>query len=94
MNLFTQIIIMAFLVEAIWETLKLLWQEGKANTNSIGALVVGILIAFTLQVDIFVAIGLEPVIGTIGVVCTGILISRGGNYIHDFIDKLGGGNND
>ena len=90
MNLFTQIIIMAFLVEAIWETLKLLWQEGKANTSNVGALVVGVLIAFTLQVDIFVAIGFEPAIRIIGIVCTGILISRGGNYIHDLIDKLGG----
>jgi len=88
--MFKQLIIMAFLVEAIWETLKLLWQDGKASTSSVGALVVGILIAFTLQVDIFIVIGFEPAIKTVGIICTGILISRGGNYIHDFIDRLGG----
>ena len=88
MNILTQIVIMAFLVEAIWETLKMTWQEGKLSKDRIGALVIGLVIAFAINVDLFVAIGLEPVFNYIGVIATGILISRGGNYIHDLFSLI------
>ncbi len=88
MNILTQIVVMAFLVEAIWETLKMTWQEGKLSKNRIGALVIGLIIAFAINVDLFVAIGLEPVFNYIGVIATGILISRGGNYIHDLFSLI------
>lgn len=88
MKTLTQIIIMAFLVEAIWETLKMTWQENKLSKDRIGALVVGLIIAFAINVDLFVTIGLEPVFKHIGVIATGILISRGGNYIHDLFSLL------
>lgn len=88
MNILTQIVIMAFLVEAIWETLKMTWQEGKLSKDRIGALVIGLIIAFAINVDLFVAIGLEPVFNYIGVIATGILISRGGNYIHDLFSLI------
>ena len=38
------LVIIAILVEAIWENLKMIWQNGKFNINMIGALVLGILI--------------------------------------------------
>lgn len=88
MNILTQIVVMAFLVEAIWETLKMTWQEGKLSKDRIGALVIGLIIAFAINVDLFVAIGLEPVFNYIGVIATGILISRGGNYIHDLFSLI------
>lgn len=88
MNILTQIIVMAFLVEAIWETLKMTWQEGKLSKDRMGALAVGLIIAFAINIDLFVAIGLNPVFKYIGVIATGILISRGGNYIHDLFNLI------
>ena len=88
MNIIMQIVIMAILVEAIWETLKMVWQEGKLNINQVGALVVGLVVAFSINLDIFIAVGLEIVFPYVGVVASGILISRGGNYIHDLFSKL------
>jgi len=88
MKTLTQIIVMAFLVEAIWETLKMIWQDGKFSKDKMGALIVGLVIALTMNIDLFVAVGLEPVFKYTGVVATGILISRGGNYIHDLFNLL------
>lgn len=93
MSILTQVIIMAFLVEAIWETLKMVWQEGKLCKDRIGALVVGLVIAFAINVDLFVAIGLTPVFEYVGTIATGILVSRGGNYIHDLFNLLDKDNN-
>ena len=88
MKTLTQIIVMAFLVEAIWETLKMIWQDGKFSKDKMGALIVGLVIALTMNIDLFVVVGLEPVFKCTGVVATGILISRGGNYIHDLFNLL------
>ena len=41
MNL-AQLLTLAFLVEALWETLKMTWQNGKLQMDRIGALALGI----------------------------------------------------
>ena len=83
------IITIALLVEAIWETLKLVWQEGKLNVNTIGALIVGICVSILAKIDIFAMQGISLSIPLIGYVLTGILLSRGANFIHDLFNKLG-----
>lgn len=83
------IITIALLVEAIWETLKMVWQDGKANVNTIGALVVGILISILAKLDIFAIQGISLSVPVIGYVLTGILLSRGANFIHDLFNKMG-----
>ena len=83
------IITIALLVEAIWETLKLVWQEGKLNVNTIGALIVGIGVSILAKIDIFAMQGINLSIPLIGWILTGILMSRGANFIHDLFNKLG-----
>lgn len=83
------IITIALLVEAIWETLKMVWQEGKINVNTIGALIVGIAVSILAKIDIFAMQGITLSIPLIGWVLTGILMSRGANFIHDLFNKLG-----
>lgn len=83
------IITIALLVEAIWETLKMVWQEGKINVNTIGALIVGIAVSILAKIDIFAMQGIILSIPLIGWVLTGILMSRGANFIHDLFNKLG-----
>ena len=66
------IITIALLVEAIWETLKMVWQEGKININTIGALIVGIAVSILAKIDIFAMQGITlsiPLIGWILTVC-------------------------
>lgn len=83
------IITIALLVEAIWETLKMVWQEGKININTIGALIVGIAISILAKIDIFAMQGISLSIPLVGWILTGILMSRGANFIHDLFNKLG-----
>ena len=83
------IITIALLVEAIWETLKLVWQEGKLNVNTIGALIVGIGVSILAKIDIFAMQEISLSIPLVGWILTGILMSRGANFIHDLFNKLG-----
>ena len=83
------IITIALLVEAIWETLKMVWQEGKININTIGALIVGIAVSILAKIDIFAMQGISLSIPLVGWILTGILMSRGANFIHDLFNRLG-----
>lgn len=40
-----QLILLAVVAEAIWETLKLVWQKKKLHPDVLGSLIIGILLA-------------------------------------------------
>lgn len=82
------IIILAFLVEAIWSNLRMIWDSNKFNWNNVGALVVSILVAVFTGVDVFPALGINGLIPYVGSILTGILISRGSNVIFDVLKKI------
>ena len=86
---FAQIVVLAILVEAVWEAAKMVWQDGKFSISMIATLIIGMALALLAKADLCAAvgIGLPPVVGQI---VTGILISRGSNYLHDLIARLGG----
>ncbi len=81
------ILVVATLVEAIWENLKMVWQSGKLNVNMIGSLVISILVAIFTKIDIFSALGISINI-YVGSILTGIIISRGANFVHDILSKV------
>lgn len=82
------LIILALIGEAVWETLKMTWQNGKLNTDRIGALVVGLLLAFGSGIDLMKAFGVPVVIPYLGIILTGLLISRGANFVHDIVSSV------
>ena len=41
---YTQLIIIAILVESIWENLKMIWEKGRISVNRCGSLLLAILI--------------------------------------------------
>lgn len=88
MENFLQIIVIAILAEAIWENLKMIWQEGKLSIDKLGALIVSVIIAIATQLDIFAILNFNIPIPFIGSFLTGILISRGANCIHDILTKI------
>ena len=87
-NLFT-ILIIALIAESVWETLKMIWQQGKI---SIGALIVSLVICFGIRLDILKLLEINSTIPYLGIILTSILISRGSNFIHDLLVKIGQGN--
>lgn len=84
----TQLLIVAMLIEAVWETSKMVWQNGKLQIDRIGTLVIGLVMAFALRIDLLNMMGITSFIPYVGTVMTGVLISRGSSYIHDIVKKL------
>lgn len=84
----TQIIVVAILVEALWENLKMIWQNGKFSIDSIGALVLSILVCVLVKADVFALVNLNISVPFVGSVLTGVLVSRGANFIHDLFNKI------
>lgn len=90
-SLFLTIFAAAILVEAtvnIVDNIK----ERETSWKYWGSLVAGILVAVVVAVnyglDLFSALGLEGQIPVIGAVLTGVIISRGANYVADLLKVL------
>lgn len=88
MDKLATVILLAILAESIWETFKMTWQDGKISIDRIGALIISIVICVTARIDMFVLIGI-PLLGIYtGMVATGVLVSRGSNFVHDLIERF------
>lgn len=85
----TTLIIIAILVEAIWENIKTIWENG-LNVNRIGALVLSILICILAKVNIFEMVGIEITYNLIAFILTGIITSRGANFVNDLFGRIRG----
>lgn len=83
-----KILLLALATESIWETLKLIKQNDKLNYDRIGATAVGIVVAVAGNIDIFEYLGAQLSIKFLGPILTGILISRGSNFIHDLLGSV------
>lgn len=84
----TQLIVIAILVEAIWENLKMTWQNGKFSVDKVGALVIGIVVCLFAKIDIFKMLEMPLSISYLGSIFTGIICSRGANFVHDLYNKI------
>lgn len=82
------LIVISMIAEAVWETLKMIWEKGKLNFDRIGALAIGLILAIATGLDMFLLLGIDTIIPHIGTVLTGILISRGANFMHDLISAV------
>lgn len=87
---FAQLIVVAILVEAIWENIKMIYDKDKFNISMIGSLVLGIVVCLLAQIDIFPIVGLNMAVPFVGSVFTGIIVSRGANFVNDLFKKLKG----
>lgn len=83
-----QLLVIALAVEAIWETSKMLWQEGKLNFDRLGATALGVILCILARVDFFDIVTVPLCYPTAGMVLTGIMVSRGANFIHDLLSAV------
>ena len=81
----------AVIVEGLVSYASTIYSNGKVHWKMIGAIVIGIVVAFNLNLDFFALVGLKESTPIIGVVLTGILISRGSNYVADLYNGLTSG---
>lgn len=88
MNIFTSVILGALIIESTCETLKLLFIEKQFNLIQFGSLVFGVVFSIAYNLDLVSLVGLSSTIPYVGCVITGILLSRGSGFIHDFLDAM------
>ena len=89
----TLIVAVAILIEGLVEygkTIADMFDSGEKRIALIQVItiVIGIGLAFAFDADMFIPLGLT-VNHYIGMVLTGIVMSRGSNYVSDLIGKLG-----
>lgn len=85
----TTLLIIAILVEAIWENIKNIW-DGGFNVNRVGALILSIAICCLTRVDLFAIVGIYLSIPVVAYILTGIIVSRGANFVNDLFGKIRG----
>lgn len=78
-----ELLVVAATLEALWETCKMFWQEGKANIDRIGAALIGVFLCLAAGIDFFSLVDVPLKVPYTGAVLSGLLISRGANFIHD-----------
>lgn len=81
----SQLLLMVVLAESIWQTLKMVWQKDKLHPDTLGALIIGVIFAVATGMDIFHLLGIPVRVPYLGEVFTGILASRGANFLHDLM---------
>lgn len=82
-----KVIILSLLAEAIWENLRMTFEDGKFSINRLGALIISIVVAVGTKINIFEILDFE-MFGILGSILTGVLISRGANVVHDLLKKI------
>ncbi len=87
--------VIALLVEAIVEILKSAIPVSLPDwADVLVAIILACYICIYYQLDFLFTIGVSPAVTIVGMILTGVLISRGANYLHDKvlepISKFGG----
>jgi len=83
------IMLAAVLVEAVINVIKNAKELYKDWRYWI-ALVVGVAVAIAYDIDLFRSVGLETEIQFVGAALTGVIVSRGANYVSDILKKING----
>jgi len=87
MQIFT-LLFAAIIVEGLITYFKNIFLNGKFQWQQLAAMIIGVTVAVVYNVDIFAMFGVTSTIPFVGSVLSGILISRGSNYIFDLFKQL------
>ena len=93
------LLLVAALLEAVWEALKPVFgslvnnlQDRGVPVDRIAGLVLALIICLGIgsAVDLFALLGLTLGVKYLGVILTAIILARGSNFVHDLIGALEG----
>jgi hypothetical protein len=82
------LIFLAVIVEGIITYIKEFFVKGRFKWELLISILIGVFVAVAYGVDIFALVGLNSFIPYFGSVLTGILISRGSNYVCDLVKSI------
>lgn len=81
-------IMVAILIEGIVTYFNEFFVSSNIPWQMIFSLILGMVISVSYELDLPNHLGLKSTIPYVGSILTGILISRGSNYLYDLINKL------
>lgn len=84
------LIFLAVVVEGLIAYAKMAVVDKSLQWQVIASIVLGVLVAVVYNCDLFVMFGLSASIPIVGNVLTGVLLSRGANYVSDLVKTLAG----
>ncbi|MGN1044285.1 MAG: hypothetical protein ACI4PR_05835 [Acutalibacteraceae bacterium] len=87
-NKFIGIISFSVIVEGIITYLNQFIIDGNFSLKMLTSIILGVVIAISYDLDIPLHFNLKPKIPFVGNIVTGILISRGSNYIFDLLKNI------
>lgn len=83
------LIILSLIVETVWETIKMAVPFKFPDWGDrIGAMCIGMLLAVGTGLDIMAVLQIPVHIAYVGLILTGLLVSRGSNFMHDMFSKI------
>ncbi len=87
---FTKVFFFVVLIEAVTQSLKLLYdsQTHKLNADILVSLILGIGSCVAFNVDIFKMASFEALWHPLGSIFTGVIVSRGANFVHDLLNII------
>jgi hypothetical protein len=88
MEVIATIMVIAVTIEGMVEYFSTVLQKGQIAWKQVAAIAAGILLALLAQVDLYAVVGVVFTVPYVGVVLTGIVLSRGANYASDFIKLI------
>lgn len=88
--MFLKLIIVATLVESLTEIVKSLYENGEFNNSVFISIILGLVLSFTVDLDLLRVVGLDPILPFVGTIASGFIVSRGANAVHDLISKIRG----
>lgn len=91
---FFSILVMAIVVESVVDIIKDVFVNKTVMWQKIVSIVLGVVVAIGFGVDLFAMFGLTSTIPYLGTVLSGLLMSRGANYINDILAKITSYKND
>lgn len=88
MEKFFGLFLLAVVVEATVSYVQEWFVNKNFNWKQIMAAVLGVIVAVGYNLDLIAMFGMQSVIPYLGVVLTGLIVSRGSNFIADLLKKV------
>lgn len=82
------IICAAIVIEGIITYVKTFFKDGHFQWQMLVAIGLGVVVAVAYKLDIFALLGMVSTVPMIGCILTGVLLSRGSNYLFDLVNLL------
>lgn len=82
------LVFVSIVIEGIITYAKTVVVEKQVQWQVVGSMLLGVGCALAFDVDLFAIAGITAAVPYVGQVLTGVLLSRGSNYVYDLLKQL------